>query len=200
MNSKLAKAQSTSKPVLNLGASLPKLNTKAIRAAHNEKNDTGACQNFPLHRKKIIALLNVAVSNELVNMLRYRHHHNLSLAMDVPELSRDFLKYANQELAHADKIAKRIFELNGTADCSPRTLAKQKRNKFKAHKSIASVLNTDLACARAMIETYRQIITRISSYDAATCEMLEKILTLEEKNMAELNRHLLTVNHSESII
>lgn len=36
--------------------------------------------------------------------------------MEEPELSRDFLKYANQELSHADKIAKRIFEFNGVAD------------------------------------------------------------------------------------
>ena len=191
MSTQLSNGQSKSNSKANFGASFPKLNEKAIRAAQDEKADMGLSQKFPLHRKKIISLLNLALANELVNMLRYRHQHSLSVAMEEAELSRDFLKYANQELSHADKIAKRIFELNGTADFSPRTLTKQKQNKFKTPKNIISRLKANLANGRAMIETYRQMIARVSNYDATTRELLEVILSVEEKNVTEQNRYLI---------
>lgn len=198
MSTQLSNGQSKSNSKANFGASFPKLNEKAIRAAQDEKADMGLSQKFPLHRKKIISLLNLALANELVNMLRYRHQHNLCVAMAEPELSRDFLKYANQELSHADKIAKRIFELNGVADFSPHALVKQKQTKHKIPKNTVSMLKKNLANGRAMIETYRQMIARVSNYDTETCEILEAILAVEEKNMAEQNRYL--VKQTQSLV
>src|SRR5687768_17531776 len=62
---------------------------------------------------QVIELLNQALATELVCNLRYRRHYFMASATaGIPgfAIADEFLEHANQEQAHADRIAERIVQ------------------------------------------------------------------------------------------
>lgn len=168
-----------------LGSTLPELNDKAIRIAQKNLKTQMSATNFPLHRKKIIALLNVALANELICMLNYRQHHAAAAVADEKKFAEKFLRYSNQAQNNIDLLNKRIVELNGVANFSPKMLLKDKRIKFKKSNRVNSMIKSSLANSRALNEIYRQIIVRITNFDPVTVQVLEGILAGSDKLIAE---------------
>jgi len=76
-------------------------------------------------RHTVLRLLNEALATELVCTLRCRQHYFMAFGRVTESVRQEFLQRAQQELAHADRIAARIVELNGEPDLNSRGLTER---------------------------------------------------------------------------
>jgi len=72
-------------------------------------------------RAAVIDLLNQAIATEYVCSLRYYRHYCRASGMLADAVKPEFLEHAQQELAHANRLAERIVQLGGEPDLNPDT-------------------------------------------------------------------------------
>jgi bacterioferritin len=162
------------------------LDETAIEQARNSALEAGAARPTPAACQRIVELLNASLATELVCVLRYRRHHFTAKGLSSPAIAAEFLVHANEELAHADRIAERIVQLGGTPDLCPARLLERSHADYDESTDLKAMVRADLAAERVAVETYRQIITRVAGKDPTTRRMLEDILAQEEAHANEL--------------
>lgn len=162
------------------------LDQDAIDAARRSVDEGVITPSLDLPREKLIALLNESLATELVCVLRYRRHHFTLDGVSSPKIKEEFLVHAQEEQAHADRIAARIVQLGGDPDFCPETLARRSHADYDASDSLASMVRANLIAERVAIEAYRQLIRLIGDRDPTTRQMLVGILADEEKHADEL--------------
>lgn len=94
--------------------------------------------------------------------------------------------HANEESAHADRIAKRIVQLGGEPDFSPNTLLERSHANYDDSNDLKTMVRVNLIAERVAVETYHQMIAMIGDKDSTTRRMLEDILADEEEHADEL--------------
>ena len=81
------------------------LDMGAIDAARHSLDKGAVTPNSGPWRQDIIKLLNDSLATELVCILRYKRHHFTAQGLASPKIAEEFLVHANEESAHADRIA-----------------------------------------------------------------------------------------------
>ena len=119
-------------------------------------------------------------------MLRYRRHHFTAVGLASPKIAEEFLVHANEESAHADRLAQRIVQLGGEPDFSPDTLSARSHASYDDSTGLKSMIRANLIAERVAIETYSQIIAMIGDKDTTTRRLLEDILSEEQEHAEEL--------------
>jgi bacterioferritin len=153
--------------------------------------DLGAAgPQFNPWRQDIIKLLNDSLATELVCVLRYKRHYFTADGLVAPEIAKEFLGYANEESAHADRLARRIVELGGEPDFSPDSLTQRSYVAYDDSSDLQAMIKANLSAERAVIESYGQIIKRIGDKDSATRHLVQDILSDEEEHAEELKEWL----------
>jgi bacterioferritin len=140
-------------------------------------------------REKVIELLNGALATELVCNLRYRRHYFMASAtagIAGFAIADEFLEHANQEQAHADRLAERIVQLGGEPDFDPRGISSRSHAEYVAGTDIKSMLHEDLVAERIAIQTYAEIIRYLGDSDPTTRRLMEAILEQEEEHADDL--------------
>jgi bacterioferritin len=79
--------------------------------------DGAVTSRYGLDADTVVRMLNDALATEIVCTLRYRRHYFCAEGIHSESVKKAFLAHANQELAHADKIAERIA-IRPPAACS----------------------------------------------------------------------------------
>ncbi|MBT8099954.1 MAG: bacterioferritin [Gammaproteobacteria bacterium] len=156
------------------------------RRARKEIEEGAVTASYKADRNAVVSLLNEALASELTNMLQYRRHYFMAKGIDAQPLAAEFLEHANEELVHADALAKRIVQLGGEPDFSPAQLAERSHSKYVAGESLLEMLREDLIAERIAIDTYRQIIRYVGDDDPTTRRVLVDILAQEEEHADEL--------------
>jgi bacterioferritin len=162
------------------------LDERAIEKAKLSLDDGVVTPSLDLPKDKLVKLLNDSLATELVCVLRYRRHHFTVDGVTSPKIKEEFLVHANEEQAHADRIAERIVQLGGEPDFNPSSLMKRSHADYDDSASLASMVKSNLIAERVAIETYRQMITLIGDKDPTTKLMLTEILGDEEEHADEL--------------
>ncbi len=160
--------------------------TQRMRA----RQRTGASAATPGHgadREAVIKLLNKALAIGLFCMLRYIHHYFMAAGIHAAPVAAEFLRHANEEMEHADRIAERIVQLRGEPDFSPEGLAERSRAEDVRGDSLKDVIREDLMAERIAIESYRQMIDYLTGRDATTRRLLKEILASEEEHAEGLS-------------
>ena len=98
----------------------------------------------------------------------------------------EFLEHANQEQAHADRIAERITQLDGTPNFSPEGLSGRSHSEFVVPEELAAMIEENLVAERVAIDSYREIINYVGDRDTTTKRMLEQILAMEEEHAEDM--------------
>ena len=98
----------------------------------------------------------------------------------------EFLAHAGEEMAHADRLAKRIVELGGEPNFSPDGLSARSHAEYVAGDSLGSMIKEDLIAERIAIESYREMIAYLGGDDPTTQQMLKGILASEEEHADDL--------------
>ena len=163
-----------------------KLDKKALKEAAKNIEDGAVTPNYGLYREAIIKLLNDSLATELVCVLRYKRHHFTAHGLSSPKIAEEFLVHANEESAHADKIARRIVQLGGEPDFSPNSLTQRSHAQYDESSDLKAMIKANLVAERIAVEAYRQIIELIGDKDPTTRRMLETILADEEEHADEL--------------
>jgi len=162
------------------------LDLKAIEEAKQNLDRGGVTPHYGPWRNDIIELLNDSLATELLCALRYRRHHFTAEGLSSPKIAEEFLVHANEEMAHADMLAKRIVELGGMPDFSPDTITRRSHADYDESQDLKSMITANLIAERVAIESYSQMIALIGDKDSTTRRLIEEILAVEQSHAEEL--------------
>lgn len=159
---------------------------ETLRANARKQIEDGAITDtYTGDRKTLIKLLNDALATEYVCVLRYYRHYFMASGMLADAVKAEFLEHAQQEQAHAHRIAERIVQLGGEPDLDPDTLTARAHAEYKEGKDLRDMVKENLIAERIAIDSYREVIHRIGDKDSTTRRMLEDILAQEEEHADE---------------
>ncbi|MGH7272438.1 MAG: ferritin-like domain-containing protein, partial [Polyangiaceae bacterium] len=103
-----------------------------IRRRAREHMDAGAITAvYKADRDVVIKLLNEALATEIVCVLRYRRHHHMAQGLTSKGIAQEFLEHAVDEQNHADRIARRITQLDGAPDFNPHGLSSRSHSEYQ---------------------------------------------------------------------
>ena len=160
---------------------------QTLRARARKDIEEGAVTSgYAADRKVVITLLNEALATELVCVLRYKRHYFMAKGIHSESVKAEFLQHANEEMAHADLLAKRITELGGEPDFSPDGLSERSHAEYVAGDTLNAMIKEDLIAERIAIESYREMIAYLADADPTTQKMLKEILAMEEEHAEDL--------------
>lgn len=162
------------------------LDEGAIAAAKQQVDEGAVTPSYGPWRDDIVKLLNAALATELVCVLRYKRHYFTAKGLNSQSVAEEFLEHANEESAHADRLAERIVQLGGEPDFSPSTLLERSHADYDEQTELRAMVRANLVAERVAVETYRQMVQLIGEKDPTTRRMLEKILGDEEEHADEL--------------
>lgn len=158
-----------------------------IRKRAREHIDKGAITaGYSADRETVIKLLNEALATEIVCVLRYKYHYYMAKGIHAKSVAAEFLEHANEEQIHADRIAERITQLDGTPNFSPEGLASRSHADYVEGDDLVDMIKEDLVAERIAIDSYREIINFIGASDSTTRRMMEEILAMEEEHAEDL--------------
>ena len=164
----------------------PITDTSTLRARARTNIDDGAItDSYAADRKQVIKLLNDALATEYVCVLRYYRHYFTAKGMLADSIKSEFLEHAQQEQAHAGRLAERIVQLGGEPDLNPDTLTARSHAEYKEGKDLRDMVKEDLVAERIAIDSYREMINYIGDRDTTTKRILEDILAQEEEHADE---------------
>ena len=168
-----------------------KLDEAAIQAAKSSLDDGAVTpHNNGPWVQDIIKLLNDSLATELVCVLRYKRHHYMADGLSSPAIAAEFLVHAQEEQAHADRIAERITQLGGEPDFNPATLLQRSHADYNASNDLKEMIRANLIAERVAIEAYSQMVDLIGDKDPTTKRLVEQILNDEQEHAEELKTWL----------
>lgn len=162
------------------------LDEAGLAAAREHTDDGAVTPAYGPWRDDIVKLLNDALATEITCVLRYRRHHFTATGVASPAIADEFLVHADQELAHADRIARRIVQLGGKPDFRPDGLSGRSHADYDESEDLKAQIRSNLVAERIAVEAYRQMIALVGDKDPTTRRLLEDILADEEKHADEL--------------
>jgi len=176
-----ASSQKTTEPHKHLV-----LDQGALDAASRSLDEGAMTPSYGPWRDDVVKLLNDALATELVCVLRYKRHYFTANGVASPKIAEEFLVHANEESAHADRIAERIVQLGGEPDFAPGHLLERSHAGYDESTDLQAMVRANLVAERIAVEAYRQMIVLIGDKDPTTRRMLEDILSDEEEHADEL--------------
>ncbi len=163
------------------------LDQKRLDAAKHSLDQGAVLPDDSPFREDIIKLLNDSLATELVCVLRYKRHHFTATGLESPAIADEFLVHANEEQAHADRLATRIVQLGGEPDFNPSSLTKRSHADYNEDLDLHSMIRSNLVAERVAIEAYTQMIGLIGDKDHTTRRLIEQILEQEQEHADELS-------------
>jgi bacterioferritin len=158
----------------------------AIRRAAANLDDGAVTEGYQADREAVIAMLNDALATELLCVLRYKRHYYTVSGPNSAQMRAEFLEHAQQEQEHADRIAERIVQLNGSPNFNPATLTARSHAEYDDSEDAQAMVRADLIAERVAIESYRQMILAIGDKDPTTRDMLVEIMAVEEEHADDM--------------
>lgn len=166
---------------------IPNFEIKALRSRARQSVDEGAMtKSYGADREAVISLLNSALATELVCVLRYKAHYFAAQGINAESVKKEFLQHANEEAAHADRLAQRIVQLGGEPNFSPVGLAERSHAEYVVGATLKEMIREDLVAERIAVETYTELVRYLGDRDPTSRRLLEEILAQEEEHADEL--------------
>lgn len=163
------------------------LDDSGLKAARINLKDGAMTPAYGPWRDDVVRLLNDALATELVCVLRYRRHHFTAKGLSSPKIAEEFMVHANEELAHADRLAERIVQLGGEPDFNPKGLLDRSHADYDASTDLQAMIKANLVAERIAVESYRQMVKLVGDKDSTTRRLLEDVLADEEEHAEELS-------------
>lgn len=160
---------------------------KAIRKRARQHIERGAITaGYSADRDTVIKVLNEALATEIVCVLRYKYHYFMASGIHAQSVAAEFLEHATEEQDHADRIAERITQLDGTPNLSPEGLLSRSHSDYVEGEDLVDMIKEDLVAERIAIDSYREVIQYLGNDDPTTRRMLEDILANEEEHAEDM--------------
>ncbi len=156
------------------------------RRARQQIEEGAVTQGYDGDSRTVVRLLNDALATEIVCVLRYRRHYFMAQGMSSESVKNEFLQHANEEQGHADQLAERIVQLGGEPNLSPDGMLSRSHSEYIEGESLEGMIKEDLIAERIAIDSYRDMIEYVRSFDPTTRRLLEEILAKEEEHAEDL--------------
>jgi len=163
------------------------LDEARLEQAKRSLDDGAVVPSFGPWRDDIVSLLNDALATELVCILRYKRHHFTAKGVASPKIAEEFMVHAQEETAHADRIAERIAQLGGEPDFNPASLLQRSHADYDDSADLQAMIRANLVAERVAIEAYSQMIELIDDKDPTTRRILVDVLAEEQEHADELS-------------
>ncbi len=161
---------------------------KTLRARARQHIEKAAVTaGYAAERETVVKLPNEALATDLVCVLRYKRHHFMAAGIHAAPVAAEFLAHANEEMQHADSLAKRIVELRGEPNFSPDGMSERSHAEYVEGNSLKAMIKEDLIAERIAIESYREMIAYLGDQDPTTQRLLKEILAGEEEHAEDLS-------------
>jgi bacterioferritin len=171
-----------------------KADIEEIRRRAMEKMDDGAVTaSYKADRDRVCEVLNEVLATETVCVLRYKNHYYMAQGIHGQSVENEFLEHAREEQDHADKVAKRITELNGTPNLNPEGLATRSHAQYGTAETLQEMIKEDLIAERIAIATYSEIVRWLGNDDPTTRRLMEELLAKEEEHADDMAKLLARV-------
>ncbi|MCB0962164.1 MAG: bacterioferritin, partial [Acidimicrobiales bacterium] len=125
-------------------------------------------------------------ATELVCVLRYKRHYYTATGMNAGVVAAEFLEHATQEQDHADRVAERIVQLQGSPNFDPAGLSERSHAQYDDSTGLVEMIREDLVAERIAIQSYQEIARWLGADDPTTRRMIEDILAVEEEHADDL--------------
>ncbi|MBX3250761.1 MAG: bacterioferritin [Myxococcales bacterium] len=135
---------------------------------------------------RVVAVLQEVLATEIVCELRYRAHYYAATGLRGEIVKPELLEHANEERAHAERVAERIDQLGALPNFDPATLTKRSHAAFEVGADLVALLEEDLVAERVAVETYTEIVRWLGDADPTTRRLMESILAEEEHHADDL--------------
>lgn len=160
---------------------------QTLRARARKQIEDGVLTpSYDLDPRVAVELLNTALATELICVLRYRQHALVATGLEAEPIAAEFFVHSNEELAHADLLARRIVQLGGTPQMDPAGLTERSHAEYVTCEALDDMIRENLVAERIAIDSYRELIRFFGDKDSTTRTMLEGILATEEEHADEL--------------
>jgi bacterioferritin len=158
-----------------------------LRRRAREHIEAGAVTaGYQADPETVVGILNEALATEIVCVLRYKRHYFMAVGLEAESVSAEFLQHANEEQAHADRIAERIVQLGGAPDLNPSGLTSKSHSEYVEGSSLLDMIREDLVAERIAIDSYREIVAYLGEKDPTTRRIMEEILAKEEEHADDM--------------
>ncbi|MEG1009368.1 MAG: ferritin-like domain-containing protein [Clostridia bacterium] len=139
--------------------------------------------------QELIKKLNVALSEEWLAYYQYWIGAQVIKGTMRSNIEAEFLEHAKDELDHANKISKRIIELEGIPVLNPKEWDKLAKCKFMEPTNFDSVilLNQNIESEDCAINRYKEIADFTRDKDYTTFDLAKKIMAEEEEHAQDLS-------------
>jgi bacterioferritin len=164
------------------------------RRARRHIDNGAVTSSYLADRKQVIEVLNQALATEIVCVLRYKRHYYAASGIHAKSVAEEFLEHANEEQGHADRIAERITQLEGSPNFDPEGLLTRAHSQYVEGKSLVGMIKEDLIAERIAIESYSEIVRFLGDRDITSRKLMEDILANEEEHAKDLNDLLATLD------
>jgi bacterioferritin len=186
-----ARADATSAPAALKDVSAPRpllSDVEILRSRARTQIEQGAVTpGYAADREAVIELLNKALATEIVCVLRYKRHYFMAGGIHAAPVAAEFREHGDEEMRHADLLAKRIVELHGQPDFSPEGMSKRSYTEYVEGDCLTAMIKEDLIAERIAIEGYRQMIAYLEGNDPTTQRLLKEILASEEEHAEDMS-------------
>lgn len=142
--------------------------------------------------KSLIEQLNAALSEEWLAYYQYWVGALVVEGAMRTSVQGEFEEHAEEERQHAQLIADRIIELEGTPVLGPKQWFELARCKYDTPTQFdtVSLLNQNVASERCAILRYQEIAKFTEGKDYTTCDIAKHILAEEEDHEQDLQDYL----------
>ena len=145
-----------------------------------------------LEVKKLVETLNQALSEEWLAYYQYWIGARVMSGPMHGEIEKELYKHADEELRHAEMLARRIIELDGTPVLSPEDWPLLSKCKYEAPVDayIESILKQNLSSERCAIHRYEKLAQLTDGKDFTTFSLATQILADEVEHETDLESWL----------
>ena len=167
-----------------------------IRARAREHLEQGPITaTYGADRERVIDVLNTVLATELVCVLRYKRHYYTASGINAASVAAEFLQHATEEQQHADSVATRIVQLQGSPNFDPDGLAQRSHAEYDASDELVDMIKEDLVAERIAIQSYQEIARWLGDKDPTSRNLIESILAVEEEHADDLLSMLEEYSH-----
>ena len=150
---------------------------------------------------KLIEMLNKAYCDELLAFYQYWIGAKLAVGIPRAQLEAEMEEHANEELDHANRLAKRIIELAGTPEIDPAIWKKRSTCGYLPpdNPTVEDLLEQNIQSERCAICVYQKILDYVRGKDMITGHIIRHILEEEvehEQELEDIREDLIHFRHS----
>ena len=137
---------------------------------------------------ELVKELNKAIADEWLAYYQYWLGAKVAKGPMRKSVVAELSEHAEEELKHADMLAERIIQLDGTPVLSPKAWYQFTNCGYEepSDPKVKTLLNQNIKAEQCAIDAYQKLINLVKEKDAITYQMLLEILADEIEHEEDL--------------